>query len=154
MKPPRSAALPVVVTILALVGVMLAMTSFKNTNVRFELNKPTAAEGLPFVRRGQMIDVAGTADSGGNPYRRINSVHVMLLTVAKAQRVHAPGVQVTGDRAIYDRASKRFSLRLALPEAVAQNDLYLAVEVEDVLARRYGPNQRPLVGNVLRLRVD
>src|SRR4051794_41110134 len=109
MRPPRSAAIPVFLTMLAFVGVTLSMTSFKKTNIKFEITKPAAAQGLPVVRRGEVIDVEGTADAGGNPYRRINSVIVMLMKVAKAPRVYDPGIQVTGDRASYDRASKRFS---------------------------------------------
>jgi hypothetical protein len=56
--------------------------------------------------------------------------------------------------AIYNHISKQFSVQLALAKDTAQNDLYLAVEVEDVLGRRYGPDQRPLAGNMVRVNVE
>jgi hypothetical protein len=154
MKPPRSATIPVLLTFLALVGVMLSMTSFRKTSIRFKILKPSALEGLPVVRRGGVLDVEGTADAGGNPYRRIRLVIVMLMTVAEAPKVYDRTIHVTSGMARYNRISTHFSAGLALPNEASRNDLYLAVEVEDVLGRRYGPNQRLLAGNTVRVRVE
>jgi hypothetical protein len=154
MKPPRYATIPVFLTMLTLVGVTLSMTSFQKRNIRFKILKPAAAEGLPVVCRGEVLDVEGTADAGGNPYRRITLVIVKLMTVAEAPKVYDRNVHVTSDQASYDRASKRFSARPALGIDAAQNEVYLAVEVEDVLGRRYGPDQRPLAGNAVSVRVE
>jgi hypothetical protein len=154
MKPPRCATIPVFLTMLTLVGVTLSMTSFQKRNVRFKFLKPVAVEGLPVVRRGEVLHVEGAADAGGNPYRRIIQVSVMLMTLAEAPKVYDRNVHVTSDMARYNHVSKQFSARLALPRDTAQNDLYLAVEVGDVLGRRYGPAQRPLAGNMVRVHVE
>jgi hypothetical protein len=70
---PRSAALPVILTMVVLAGLTWRVACFKQ--VRMQITIPEAAGQPPVLRRDHDYHVVGLVEDGGNPYRRLKSLN-------------------------------------------------------------------------------
>lgn len=150
LRPPRSAAIPLLMTLLLLMGLWLAFTSFHEIRITF--TEPADTGTPPIVHRGQEFVVQGIVDHGDNMYRQVESVEVYLF----AEDPKAPGGEVRRDstQPKFDRVSSRFTGRLRVKEDDDAAFLFVRIGVYDHIGRRYGPGLRPIAGNELKLRVE
>ncbi len=149
-RPPRSAAIPLIMTLLLLVGLCLAVTDFHEIRIRF--TKPADAGSPPIVHRGQEFLVQGIVDHGNNVYRQVKSVEVYLF----AKDPKEPGREVWRDsnRADFDSSSSCFTCRLRVKEVEGSAFLFVRIGLFDKIERQYGPGLRRLAGNELKVRVE
>jgi len=137
-------------TLLLLVGLCLAVTSFHEIRITF--TKPSDTGPAPIVQRGREFVVEGIIDCGDNIYRQIDTVEVYLF--AKDPKTPGGEVRRNSDRADFDRLSSRFMVRLRVQEDESAASLFVRVGVFDRIERQYGPGLRPLAGNELKVQVE
>jgi len=149
-RPPRFATIPLIMTLLLLVGLCVATTSFHQ--IRIVFTKAADTGSSPIVHRGQEFVVEGIVDRGDNSYRQIESVEVHLF----AKDPESPGGEVRRDSsgADFDRVSWRFRGLLHVKANEDAAWLVVRVVLHDHIERMYGPDFRPLAGNELKVRVD
>src|SRR5690349_20317321 len=125
-RPPRSAALPLVLTGLVLLGLTLGMTSFRG--VRIRIIEPAGTASPPVVHRGQEFAVEGIADCGASAYRGIEHIGVELSTSA----AEAPDREAyrVWRQATLDPATGRFRASLPVRKDEESTFLYIKVRVQ------------------------
>jgi hypothetical protein len=145
---PRSAVIPVLLTILVLCALTWRVTSFERIQVR--IDRLDATGSPPLLQQGREYVVEGVADDGDNPYKAITSLTVQLYT-----RQHG-AIMILGSARIpqIDSERRRFVGRVRVGEGFGPTDAVLAIIFADNSGRSYSDIGSEWPGCAIRVRVE
>jgi hypothetical protein len=154
LRCPRSVALPMLLTVLTLVGLTVRVARF-HEHFTIMITKPAATDPPMVVRSGQIIEVEGLIDAGQAVYHAVNVITISLISKDSSfpggQRTHG----YSGYHARYDPNTKRFRGRVFADWYGPRSVLSLVVEVVDTAGRTHSfGDGRGTSGNEVLLRVE
>lgn len=148
---PRSTVIPLIVTVLILLGLTLWLTSFEK--LRVTITKPADMDPPYIYRKGEPLEVEGIADDGGNIYHQPEMVEIKWFS----KDPQAPDGEVVHWQAQIPVAknTKRFRQRLWVRTIVHNDRVYItATRAWDRAGRTFGLRFHPLSSNIVRVRVE
>jgi hypothetical protein len=149
VRPPHSAVGAVILTLVALLGLVLSVADFRM--LRFQITSPVTGDSPLIVRRGQSFLMEGIADDCRNLYRPVSHAVLHLIEIDSS----FPGRELyrASTWCPIEPHTKKFSGSLRVAEDETKPNLYVRVELYGDFFS-IGTKSRPLPGGLLKVRVE
>jgi hypothetical protein len=147
---PRSTLLPTTATVLVLLGLTLWLTSFGK--LRVTITKPADTDPPYTIRKGELLEVEGIVDDGGNIYFRPEVIQIRCFsknTLGTGGEVVHWNISV-----FFDRVTQRFRGRFPPPIVPGESTYITASGTQARSGATFSRSHRNLVCNVVRVCVE
>ncbi len=149
IRRPRSVALPMLFTVLTLVGLTFRVARF-DEHFTITITKPAATDPPRTLYPGQVIDVEGFIDAGEGVYTAVNLLYVRLIHKDPTAPERRICYGADGYFGTHDPASNRFSAYVRVVYTGPEPILFLDINVIDKVGRIHGSghDRVPMVNEV------
>ncbi|HZW33761.1 MAG TPA: hypothetical protein VFF52_23770 [Isosphaeraceae bacterium] len=154
IRRPRSAAIPLVLTVLTLVGLTLHVARF-GEHVTIQIVSPAGTDPPQVVHEGETIHIEAIVDSADAVYKAIDRIGLGITDESVGIRGWASMMPLRRLVKNYDKTTKRFAHDFQVAARGRERYLSIDVMVIDKAGRNYGSAREPAApANLVLLRVE